>query len=87
MQPNFQRSVIMEERIIDFVLAMTIEELDCSVRLEKCLARAGIRTVKDLTMITRDQLMNLQNSTKKICEEAEQKLASLGLSLKKESEG
>ena len=63
-------------------LAMTIEELDCSVRAQKCLERAGIVTVRDLTEMTLEELSQVKNLGRKCCEEMVQKLASIGLSLK-----
>ena len=68
------------------VLEMTIEELDLSVRSFNCLKRAGIDTVEDLINRTEDDMIKVRNLGRKSLEEVIQKLASLGLSLKKEEE-
>jgi len=68
------------------VLEIVIEELDMSVRSFNCLKRAGINTVQDLTNKTEEEMIKVRNLGKKSLEEVIQKLASLGLSLKKEDE-
>jgi len=65
------------------VLEMTIEDLDLSVRSYNCLKRAGINTVYELTQKTEDEMMKVRNLGKKSLEEVENKMAELGLSLKK----
>ena len=70
----------------DKVLEMTIEELDLSVRSFNCLKRAGIDTVEDLINKTEDDMIKVRNLGRKSLEEVIQKLASLGLSLKKDEE-
>ncbi len=68
------------------VLEMTIEELDLSVRSFNCLKRAGIDTVEDLINRNEEDMIKVRNLGRKSLEEVIQKLASLGLSLKKEEE-
>ena len=68
------------------VLEMTIEELDLSVRSFNCLKRAGIDTVEDLINRTEEDMIKVRNLGRKSLEEVIQKLASLGLSLKKDEE-
>ena len=68
------------------VLEMTIEELDLSVRSFNCLKRAGINTVEDLINKSEDEMMKVRNLGRKSLEEVIWKLASLGLSLRKEDE-
>ncbi|MEA4831703.1 DNA-directed RNA polymerase subunit alpha [bioreactor metagenome] len=75
-----------DETIKEKVLEITIEELDMSVRSFNCLKRAGINTVQDLTNKTEDEMIKVRNLGKKSLEEVIQKLASLGLSLKKDDE-
>ncbi len=75
-----------EETIKEKVLEMTIEELDMSVRSYNCLKRAGIDTVEDLTNRTEEDMIKVRNLGKKSLEEVIQKLASLGLTLKKEED-
>ena len=68
------------------VLEMTIEELDLSVRSFNCLKRAGINTVEDLINKSEDEMMKVRNLGRKSLEEVIWKLASLGLSLRKDDE-
>ena len=68
------------------VLEMAIEELDLSVRSFNCLKRAEINTVEDLINRTEEDMIKVRNLGRKSLEEVIQKLASLGLSLKKEDE-
>lgn len=72
-----------EEDKKEKVLEMTIEELDLSVRSYNCLKRAGINTVEELTQRTEEDMMKVRNLGKKSLEEVQQKLAALGLSLRK----
>ncbi|MGI6130004.1 MAG: DNA-directed RNA polymerase subunit alpha [bacterium] len=72
-----------EEDKKEKVLEMTIEELDLSVRSYNCLKRAGINTVDELIQRTPEDMMKVRNLGKKSLEEVQQKLAALGLSLKK----
>ena len=65
---------------------MTIEELDLSVRAFNCLKRAGINTVSELVQKNQEEMMKVRNLGKKSLEEVEQKLALLGLALRKTEE-
>ncbi|MDD2428378.1 MAG: DNA-directed RNA polymerase subunit alpha [Eubacteriales bacterium] len=67
-------------------LDMTIEELDLSVRAFNCLKRAGINTVGELVEKSVEDMMKVRNLGKKSLEEVGQKLAVLGLSLRKTDE-
>jgi len=75
-----------DEEPKDKNLAMTIEELDLSVRSYNCLKRAGINTVEELTRKTEEDMMKVRNLGRKSLEEVEQKLKSMGLSLRKSDE-
>lgn len=75
-----------EESSKEKVLEMTIEELDFSVRSFNCLKRAGINTVEDLINKTEDEMIKVRNLGKKSLEEVIGKIASLGLSLRREDE-
>ena len=89
MSDKAQREEFLVERPEvkrDKVLEMTIEELDLSVRSFNCLKRAGIDTVEDLINKTEDDMIKVRNLGRKSLEEVIQKLASLGLCLKKEEE-
>ncbi|MCL2426224.1 MAG: DNA-directed RNA polymerase subunit alpha [Oscillospiraceae bacterium] len=68
----------------DKVLEMTIEELDLSVRSFNCLKRVNINTVEDLLSKTEDDMIKVRNLGRKSLEEVINKLALMGLSLKKE---
>ncbi len=75
-----------EENENEKIMELVIEELDLSVRSYNCLKRAGINTVEELIQKTPEDMMKVRNLGKKSLEEVEQKLASLGLSLKKSEE-
>ncbi len=72
---NTQQNKIME---------LTVEELDLSVRSFNCLKRANINTVEDLISKTEDDMMKVRNMGRKSLEEAQNKLAMMGLSLASE---
>ena len=71
----------------DAKLAMTIDELDLSVRSFNCLKRANINTVADLIGKTGEDMMKVRNMGKKSLDEVQNKLAMMGLSLATEESG
>jgi DNA-directed RNA polymerase subunit alpha len=73
-----------EEDKKEKIMEMTIEELDLSVRSYNCLKRAGINTVWELTQKTEEDMMKVRNLGRKSLEEVQEKLAELGLSLRKD---
>ncbi|WP_089971553.1 DNA-directed RNA polymerase subunit alpha [Lihuaxuella thermophila] len=73
-----------EEDKKEKVMEMTIEELDLSVRSYNCLKRAGINTVQELTQKSEEDMMKVRNLGRKSLEEVQEKLAELGLSLRKD---
>jgi len=75
-----------EEEQKDRLLEMTIEELDLSVRSYNCLKRAGINTLGELVQRDEEDMMKVRNLGKKSLEEVVNKLAELGLSLRKDDE-
>ncbi|NLY45211.1 MAG: DNA-directed RNA polymerase subunit alpha [Tissierella sp.] len=75
-----------EEDKKEKVLEMTVEELDLSVRSYNCLKRAAINTVEELTQKTEEDMMKVRNLGKKSLEEVQNKLAELGLGLRKSDE-
>ncbi|NLX91429.1 MAG: DNA-directed RNA polymerase subunit alpha [Firmicutes bacterium] len=75
-----------EENKTEKVLEMTIEELDLSVRSYNCLKRAGINTVEELIRRSEEEMMKVRNLGKKSLEEVTNKIAELGLSLRKDTE-
>ena len=60
----------------------TIEDLDLSVRSYNCLKRWGIHTLKDLTSMTRDDMMKVRNLGRRSLKEIESKLKEIGLTFK-----
>ncbi|NMA15510.1 MAG: DNA-directed RNA polymerase subunit alpha [Clostridia bacterium] len=75
-----------EEEKKDKLLELTIEELDLSVRSYNCLKRAGINTAQELIQKTEEDMMKVRNLGKKSLEEVQEKLAALGISLRKSDE-
>ena len=67
-------------------LVMAIEELELSVRSFNCLKRANINTVEELTQNTEEYMMKVRNLGMKSLVEVKNKLAELGLSLRKNEE-
>ena len=83
---GLEMMVEKEEEKKTKVLEMTIDELDLSVRSYNCLKRAGINTVDELIQRDEVDMMKVRNLGRKSLEEVRQRLASLGLSLKKGDE-
>ena len=75
-----------EDNKMEKVQEMTIEELDLSVRAYNCLKRANINTVAELVQRNEEDMMKVRNLGKKSLEEVEEKLAALGLSLRRSEE-
>jgi DNA-directed RNA polymerase subunit alpha len=65
-------------------MALTIEELNLSVRSYNCLKREGINTVGDLVQKTEAELLDIRNFGQKSIDEVKAKLDELGLELKPE---
>jgi DNA-directed RNA polymerase subunit alpha len=65
-------------------LALTIEELNLSVRSYNCLKREGINTVGELVQKSEAELMDIRNFGQKSIEEVKEKLDELGLGLREE---
>jgi len=64
--------------------ALTVEELNLSVRSYNCLKREGINTVGDLIQKSEAELMDIRNFGQKSIDEVKAKLEELGLSLREE---
>ncbi len=64
--------------------ALTIEELNLSVRSYNCLKREGINTVGDLIQKSESELMDIRNFGQKSIDEVKGKLEELGYSLREE---
>ena len=65
------------------IASMPIEELDLSVRPYNCLKRAGINTLGDLLQKTEEEVVNVKNFGRKSLDEVKEKLAGLGLELRR----
>ena len=65
-------------------LALTVEELNLSVRSYNCLKREGVNTVADLVQKSEQELMDIRNFGQKSIDEVKAKLEDLGLSLRQE---
>lgn len=83
---NTEIMIEKDEKGKETALAMTIEELDLSVRSFNCLKRAGINTVEDLINKSEDEMMKVRNLGRKSLEEVMAKLDSLGFTLTKDEE-
>ena len=64
--------------------ALTVEELNLSVRSYNCLKREGINTVGDLIQKSEAELMDIRNFGQKSIDEVKTKLEELGLGLREE---
>jgi DNA-directed RNA polymerase subunit alpha len=65
-------------------MAITIEDLNLSVRSYNCLKREGINTVGDLVQKSEAELMDIRNFGQKSIDEVKAKLAELDLGLREE---
>lgn len=65
------------------VLARSVDELELSVRARRCLERLGLRTLGDLASRTEAELMAAKNFGATSLSEIKQKMADLGLSLRR----
>lgn len=75
-----------EEEQKNKLLEMPIEDLELSVRSYNCLKRAGINTVEELIQRNEEEMMKVRNLGKKSLAEVNQKLAEIGLELRKDDE-
>ena len=64
--------------------AITVEELNLSVRSYNCLKREGINSVGDLVEKSEAELMDIRNFGQKSIDEVKSKLEELGLGLREE---
>jgi len=62
-------------------LAMSLAELNLSVRASNCLESENINTVRDLVVCTEDQLLEVRNFGETTLNEVREKLAAIGLRL------
>ncbi len=73
-----------DETALSGDMAITVEDLNLSVRSYNCLKREGINTVGDLVQRSEQELMDIRNFGQKSIEEVKAKLDELGLSLREE---
>ena len=66
------------------ILETSIDDLDLSVRAYKCLKRAGILTLRDLTDKSENEMMKIRNLGKKSLKEVIDKVKSMGLNFRDE---
>jgi DNA-directed RNA polymerase subunit alpha len=78
------RVAAMEEPEDEGDKALTVEELNLSVRSYNCLKREGINTVGDLIQKSEAELMDIRNFGQKSIDEVKGKLEELGYSLREE---
>lgn len=78
--------VAMEENTgankVNAYAALTLEELDLSVRTFNCLKRAGVNTVGDIISMTEEDLMCVRNLGKRSYDQVISVIGGLGLKLK-----
>ncbi len=72
---------ISEEKPEKNYSALSLEDLDLSVRSYNCLKRNGLKSVQDLCNMKESELMTVRNLGKKSYKEILDKLASMNLSL------
>lgn len=77
----------LKEAIFKEALAISIENLDLSVRVHNCLRRLEVETLGDLVKKTSTDLLNVPNMGRKTLMEIENLLVKYGLSLSEEEGG
>ena len=85
---NFNESELLSDdetdesdEMIKQLLDTPITELDLSVRASNCLKNANVSTIRDLTMMTEDEISKTRNVGKKSLQEIQEKLSERNLSL------
>ena len=81
---NTKLAELNGEKDSDDIYNVPLEELELSVRPYNCLMRKGIKTLGDLTKMTKYDLMKVRNLGRRSYEEVVDKLHSLGVDLKEE---
>ena len=66
--------------------AMSIKDMDLSVRSYNCLKRAGIHTVADIVNKSEQDMIKVRNLGKKSLDEVVNKIKELGLEFKKKED-
>jgi len=73
-----------DQQVLTGDLALTIEELNLSVRSYNCLKREGVNTVGELVQKSEAELMDIRNFGQKSIDEVKAKLDELGLGLRED---
>jgi DNA-directed RNA polymerase subunit alpha len=73
--------VVAVDQATEAKLAMSLAELDLSVRATNCLESESITTVRDLVIRTEEQLLEVRNFGETTLAEVREKLADIGLRL------
>lgn len=73
------------EEVVDQRKALSIEELELSVRAYNCLKRANINSLGELLSLSYNELMNIKNFGKKSADEVLERLHAMGLHLADET--
>ena len=73
------------EEVVDQRKALSIEELELSVRAYNCLKRANINSLGELLSLSYNELMNIKNFGKKSADEVLERLHLMGLHLADET--
>ncbi len=71
----------LSETCEGFNVSIPLDELNLSVRGYNCLKRTGMKTVSDITKLTKNELMRVRNLGKKSFEEVVDMVHKLGLKL------
>lgn len=82
--PTMTDDEIIRHAAAENNLDTPISELDLSVRSFNCLKRRGIYTLRDLTSLTVDELMETRNLGKRSFEEIIEKVHEYGLEFRKD---
>lgn len=73
--------VVKTEEVTDQRKALSIEELELSVRAYNCLKRANINSLGELLSLSYNELMNIKNFGRKSADEVLERLHAMGLHL------
>ncbi len=76
---------VKQEEVVDQRKALSIEELELSVRAYNCLKRANINSLGELLSLSYNELMNIKNFGKKSADEVLERLHAMGLHLADET--
>ena len=82
--PGLQVGPAVADQELTGDLALTVEDLNLSVRSYNCLKREGVNTVGDLVQKSEAELMDIRNFGQKSIDEVKAKLDELGLGLREE---